>query len=362
MVTLKIAIIADTHFGVRNDQQAFHDYFDRFYREVFFPKLKEQQITTVLHLGDVFDRRKFIQFHSLYQSSHYFFHKLEQEGINVHTIIGNHDIAYRNTLLINSPDLLLRHKYSNITIYDEATPLKLGGMSFLFLPWICAENREESIEAIENSTAQVLLGHLEVNGFEMTRGLVCDHGLDSKIFDKFEFVFSGHFHHKSTKGNIHYLGSPYEMKWGDFDDPRGFHIFDTETKTLEFVRNPYRMFYRITYDDSKLSLMDVMKRDYSMYRGTFVRLVVHHRQSPVVFEKLLDRLESVNPLRVQVVDEQIAQDLSSVDEALSKEVMDTPTLIKAYVNDVDTQLDKKKLDSLFRKLYDEAISLDIGNE
>ena len=59
---MKIALLNDTHFGARNDSPAFLDYFMRFYNEIFFPYLKDNNIKTLIHLGDVVDRRKFINF------------------------------------------------------------------------------------------------------------------------------------------------------------------------------------------------------------------------------------------------------------------------------------------------------------
>ena len=59
---MKIALLTDTHFGARNDSPAFSKYFFKFYDEVFFPYLKENNITTLIHLGDIVDRRKFINF------------------------------------------------------------------------------------------------------------------------------------------------------------------------------------------------------------------------------------------------------------------------------------------------------------
>ena len=142
-------------------------------------------------------------------------------------ILGNHCTYYKNTNKINSPELLL-DKYDNINVYAEAEEIKLGSKTFLMLPWINKENKENVFKILETSNADILCGHLELAGFEMTPGLMMDHGMDRNLFHRFNRVWSGHYHHKSKHGNIQYLGNPYQIYWNDYKDQRGFHIYDTE--------------------------------------------------------------------------------------------------------------------------------------
>lgn len=60
-----IALLGDTHFGMRNDSLDFHHLYEKFYTNVFFPKLKENGIKTIVQVGDLFDRRKYINFNTL---------------------------------------------------------------------------------------------------------------------------------------------------------------------------------------------------------------------------------------------------------------------------------------------------------
>jgi len=110
---MKLCILGDTHFGARGDSLDFHNYFKKFYDDVFFPYLVENKINVVVQMGDLFDRRKFINFNSLYLSRKYFFDKLKENNINLYTLIGNHDVAFKNTLEVNSPSLLL-NEYDNV--------------------------------------------------------------------------------------------------------------------------------------------------------------------------------------------------------------------------------------------------------
>ena len=154
-------------------------------------------------------------------------------------------ITFKNTLEINSPDLLLRDYKDNITIYEE--PSKWQGIDII--PWICKDNEQDISEFIQESKNQVCFGHFELVGYEMDRGNICHEGMDPQVLSKYDLVLSGHFHHKSNNGSIVYVGTPGEMTWADYNDERGFHVFDTETRELEFVKNPYSMFFKISYDE-----------------------------------------------------------------------------------------------------------------
>ena len=61
---MRLAILNDTHAGVRGDMVEMAKYQGRFYNEIFFPYLLENDINHIIHLGDYFDRRKFINFAS----------------------------------------------------------------------------------------------------------------------------------------------------------------------------------------------------------------------------------------------------------------------------------------------------------
>jgi DNA repair exonuclease SbcCD nuclease subunit len=225
-----------THiFGARGDSLDFHKYFERFYDEVFFPYLNANDIKVIFQMGDLFDRRKFINFNTLHLCRKYFFDRCQILGIKVHTLLGNHDIAFKNTLEINSTGLLL-NEYENIEYYDSFETVEFDGVKIDVVPWICDDNEQEIFNQMKQSTAQICFGHFEIAGFEMDKGNVCDHGLDKKILSKYDIVLSGHFHHKSTNDNITYVGTPYEMTWSDYNDSKGFHIFDTNTREIEFVK------------------------------------------------------------------------------------------------------------------------------
>ena len=281
---MKIAIITDTHMGARKGSTHLHDYFELFYKNVFFPTLEEHGIDTIIHMGDVFDSRKSIDYQSLEWSRQVVFEPLKK--YKVYAITGNHDCYYKNTNYVNSPELLLT-SYKNWEIYSSPIEINVGGLDILLLPWINSENYENSVNAINSSKSKVAMGHLELNGFRATRGHMMETGMDVDIFDKFDVVYSGHFHTRSTNGKIHYLGNPYEMFWNDVNDTRGFHLFDTDTLIHTPVNNPYKLFYNVYYEDTNYKLYNT-----SQLKNKIVKLIVRKKSDPKNFEKFIDKLYS----------------------------------------------------------------------
>lgn len=354
----KAALITDTHFGVRNDSKQFLEFFDKFYTNVFFPYLLDNNIDTIFHLGDIVDRRKFISYVTLNEFKRIFIEPLDQLGITMHIIVGNHDIPYRNTNEVNAMDQLFNK--DNIHVYSEPTDVVYDGVDITMMPWIHATNYTTSLRHIESTKSQILFGHLELGGFEMHRGAPVNlGGMDTKPFDKFDMVCSGHFHHKSSKNNIHYLGNPYEMTWNDYNDQRGFHIFNSDERSLTFIQNPYRMFNKIWYDDADTTLEEIQsKYEFESYRDTYVKVIVQNKNNPYWFDMVMDNLYKVNPANVSIVEDHKHMD-KQTDEEIFDEAEDTLTSLYNFVDGMETEVDKQKLNQLFANLYNEAQSMDI---
>lgn len=352
----KICILGDTHFGVRSDSLDFHKYYRKFYDTVLFPYLIENDIKVVFQLGDLFDRRKFINFNSLYLSRKYFFDKLKQEGIQLHTLIGNHDIFYRNTLEVSSPTLILKD-YDNIHIYDKFQTVELCGLNIDIVPWICDDNQEEVFLNMKESKSDITFGHFEIDGFQMDRGTVHHGGLDRKELKKYDMVLSGHFHHKSNADNIVYVGTPYEMTWSDYNDPRGFHILNTETRDLTFVQNPYKMFHKVFYDDAEQDFNFWKEYDFDSLKETYVKVVVLNKQNPYLFDSLIDRL-----YKTGVADLSIVEDFTDIsnedDQDMIDQAEDTMTILSKFIDNMTLDVESTKLKTIMREVYIEAMNVE----
>ena len=339
---MKVAIITDQHFGSHKGSQVYLDYYSEFYENIFFPWLKRNKITTLLDLGDTFDNRKSIDFVTLNWARKYY-DTLRAMDITVHTLVGNHTAYYKNTNELNTLALLLQD-YDNVYCYDDAIDLDIGGTSILFVPWICAENYDKSLKTIRNSTSKVAMGHLELSGYLARPGFVYEHGMDAGIFSHFDLVLSGHFHHKSSKGNIKYLGNPYQIYWNDYGDPRGFHSFDTETFKLKFIKNPYEIFSKVYWNDDT----EIESKN---YKGQYVKVIVEQKTNYARFEHMINSLYDEGALDVSVIEKVgVFED----PEANDVDVKDTLTLLDEYLDDVEVNVDKTALKSLMKSLYIES--------
>ena len=352
---MQICLLGDTHIGARNDSPAFHKFFAKFYNEVFFPYLEKHNILHVIQLGDVFDRRKYINFNSLHQSRNYLFNRLNAEYTSW-LLVGNHDTYFKNTNNVNSLELLL-DGYHNITPVHHPMDIVFEDVEFLLMPWRCSDNEQQCMTALSETNADVVVGHFEIDGFEMYKGAVHEGGMTYKTFQNTEMVLSGHFHHRSKSHNIQYLGTPYEMTWSDYGDQKGFHIYDTDTRELTFVPNPFSIFHKLHYDDQDKQISDVVNIDFSVYSETFVKLIVRNKTNPHCFDMFVDKLEKAGVYSVQVVDDHFHMDAEN-DEEIISEAEDTMTILSKYVNQLEDGIDKPSLDNLLRDLYQEALSVE----
>ena len=350
---MKIAIITDQHFGARNDSVTFLNFFEKFYNDVFFPKLKEEGITTLLILGDTFDRRKYVNFYALDRAKKMFFDRLAEMNIHVEMLAGNHDTYYKNTNDVNSPALLLR-EYGNINVIDHPTTIYVDEVPICMMPWICPENYQDSIDTMKTTNAEICMGHFEIAGFAMYRGMESHEGLGKELFEKFDMVFSGHYHHRSDDGHIYYLGNPYELTWQDYNDPRGFHLFDLGERRLEFVSNPYTMFTRLTYDDKETEPIDLTKYD---LKDKFVKLIVVNKTDYYKFDKFTQTLYNSGCHEIKIVEDMSEFEEGDVGDDINLE--DTLSVLSHYIDSVETDLDKENIKTFMKTLYTEAVNVEV---
>lgn len=352
---MKIALITDSHAGVRNDSVAFHDYMKRFYDDVFFRYLDDNDIHTIVHCGDIVDRRKYININTAYRLRQDLIEPAINRGITWHQILGNHDVMHKNTNSISS-FIELFNKFP-LNIYEEATEVDFGGCNILLMPWINDENREHALKLIKETNAQICFGHLELQGFEMFKGSIISHGDDPSLFGRFDIVCSGHYHHRSNSGNIHYLGSPAEFTWSDYNDPRGFHIFDTETRKLEFIENPYKMFHKFWYNDGDQKFLDA-EIDYNQFSNKIIKIIITQKNNPYWFEKFIENIEKKNPIDIQIVEDHLNLNLEEEQDIID-EAESTIDIFKKYIHNTEAKgINKAKLEQKIIELYHEALTIE----
>lgn len=348
---MKVAILNDTHAGARGSSDAMIDYQNQFYDRIFFPYLIENNIDTILHLGDYFEHRRQINIKAINANRKHFLDKLRQHKITMDIIPGNHDVFYKNTNEINSLKELLGHYVNEVNIIMQPSVITYGDLDVGLVPWITADNEQQCLNFIANSKAQVLAGHFELVGFDMMRGVPCAHGMDPSILSRYELVLSGHFHTKSHLGNIHYLGSQMEFTWSDLNDPKYFHILDSETRQITPVRNPICLFEKIVYDGTSDTDYDAM--DLAHLDRKYVRLVVQEKGDETQYNSFVDRINTrdIHELKIaENFNEFIGTNI--IDDQV--DVQSTEALLKSYIESIDTSLDKSKILQQMHELMNEA--------
>ena len=346
---MKVCIISDQHFGARKGSKFLHDHFKLFYENVFFPYLEENNIKVVIDMGDTFDNRRSIDLWSLEWAKENYYNKLRDLGITVHTIVGNHTAYYKNTNSVNTVNLLLS-EYKNVIVYSEATEVKLDKLKVLFVPWINQENDQTTRKLIKKTSCKCVMGHLELNGFRAHRGHVMEDGMGCELFEKFERVYSGHYHTRSDNGKIFYLGNPYEMFWNDVNDTRGFHIFDTDTVEHTPINNPFKLFYNIYYEDTPHQMFDAAE-----YENKIVKIIVRKKSNIKSFEKFVDKLYSSGIQELKIIEN---FDIIESEDFTVEETENTLSILNRYIDESEINLDKFIVKNLFQELYRQACEVE----
>ena len=348
------ALITDTHFGVRGDNPLFYSYFDEFLDGVFFPMLEKKGIKKIIHLGDLNDRRKYMNYQTLAWADT-FFKRCADRGIQMDVIAGNHDTYYKSTNAINSPELLFS-KYKNVTIYSETQEVD----GILYVPWINQENKETTLQLIRDTECEIVMGHLELTGYTMFKGVVCHDGMNPDIFHKFKSVYTGHFHTKNISGNVTYLGCPWDLIFTDADDVKGFHLWDSADDSLEFIENPYKMYWKLYYDDSGAEKVDdllLSSVNYTKIKDTYVKVYVKGKNNPVWYDRYIARISESGPASLTIVEDYVSQDPKG--EEIASITEDTLSILKDSIKDYSDLIPSKekedRIQNLLSDLYIEAL-------
>jgi len=270
-------------------------------------------------------------------------------------IPGNHDVYFKNTNQLCSLKELLGYFTSNVNIIMEPTVLDYDGLGVAVIPWINNGNYTAYTDFALKCKADILGAHLELKGFDMMPGITNPHGMNADIFSRFETVLSGHFHTKSSQGNVHYLGAQMEFTWADVDDPKYFHVLDTDTRELTPVRNPITIFKKFIYDDESIDYSNI---NISEFEKKFVKIIVLNKNDLYMFDKFIDQLQGIETYELKIAEnfEEFLGD-SVKDAKVSLE--DTTELLDSYVDAVETDLDKDHIKVKLRELYTQAQNLEV---
>lgn len=355
---MNIAIIGDTHAGARSSANHILNHMEKYFYQEFFPTLEKYDIDRLIHLGDLFDRRKYINYTTLHRWKTFFFSELQSRGIQMDIIPGNHDVAYKNTNELNSLDLLLE-PYNNVVIHHQPTIINIDNRKIGLVPWVNKENYNECVSFIRDNANNVdwLGGHFDIQGVEMIRGVKSEDGFSQGFFRDYRQVLSGHYHTPSVNGNIWYPGSPYEFTWADYAQDKGFVMYNTKTDEFEKISTQDSMFYKVYYDDSNEFELKKKQSFFPTYKDKYVKVIVQNKNNTVKFDQFISNLYNHNPFDISIVESEVELGLSEDD--MNIEMQSTIEVIESTIDNMSLNVPNEELKKLFYELYNEAMNNEV---
>lgn len=338
---MKIAMIADLHFGIKKADPTFMESQLRFFKEQFVPELNASGIKDIWILGDVFDTRQAINTSVIYNVIDLFNETLKE--FNIKIIVGNHDMYLTTDVGITSLKIL--SVLPHVTIYDKQTTLEIDGKKILMQPWIVDYAQEDLIKGKYDYAFM----HADIIGFDMGGGRLSESGLMAKeLLKKVDAVYTGHYHNgihrQFEKGkSVTYLGAPYQLTRIDRGGTRGYHILDIATGERTMVENKVSMkFTRHIYPDVNLDVIE----------GNVVDLYIpaEYNDQTKKISVLVTKLEKLKPAYPVNVNYLPSED--DTEEIIDTENLNIITLFKNYISQVELEpVYKDKLYDSFIELY-----------
>ena len=359
----EIAFISDIHFGCRGNSEKYISTMVSFFKDTLFNVLKERKIKDLRILGDLFDNRNAINVRTINAVIDVFkFMETKLPELRIKILTGNHDQYYHNRYDIISLNIL--RNFSNIEIIDKVVTDSINGKSILMVPWIVPDTAiyQDFINISDSDQKfDLLLGHFEISGFEVSPGIVDTHGVRIGKFKNFKRVFSGHYHTRNTINNISYLGCPYPLTWADYGNDKGIHIYDIDTNETTFIPNMTSpQFIKITMSDLAAGKKDMLDK----VNGNFVKLIIDKKYNDSAIHQVIALLESKGAILTidnQYVEQTELSTTETTETDLSK-INDPITFLLEYIKIIDIPddskeyIDKKELMSRVSDIYQKVVT------
>ncbi len=341
----KIAVIGDIHYGVKQNSQAFLKYQLDYFEEEVFPILKKNNVNTIIQMGDFFNSRKSLEINTIHWVKKRFLDPIRKENINLKILLGNHDVYYTKSNEITSLSIL--DEYENIDIIKTPTLLETDGFKYSMIPWLANDEDVEDLKTFLNDNPHdTIFGHFEFKDFEVVPGHRQENGLNKKLFRFYDNVYSGHFHLKQSQDNIHYLGTPYELTWSDFNSDKGIYLLDTKTKIMEYHKNERTVHCKLFYDQD---FQEKCIEDIAGLKGKIVKVFVTNKDDDEKFAEFIYELEKEAPSSFIIIDNiSMGEEISVDDEG--KGIFD---VIRDYIKDSNEP--DKKIEPILKRLYNEVL-------
>lgn len=331
----KVCILSDLHIGNNKDNDKFHKIvldFANWLKE----NLEQRKISTVIIAGDFFHNRSFITLQTL-DVGHRFLDILSD--MTVFITAGNHDALFLNNSNVTSISIFKKRK--NVHIIDEITTID----GITLCPW--------GTEVSDIPESKIVIGHWDAQSFEMSAGKISTHGIKvSDLMNKCECAFSGHYHKPQIRlynnKPFRYLGSPYQLNWGESGEDKFVYILDTQTFKVDKIHNDKSPRFEYINSDSDLHKVE----------NNFICVELEHSDH---FNSTILKYENLKALSIKTimpVKKYCDEDSTSIGSVLANQYK--PTSVHSAIDDFVSVLDLSEEEKIIvardsKVLYDKCI-------
>ena len=323
----KVACFTDIHFGLKSGSRTHNQDCEDFVTW-FCETAKSKGCETAIFLGDWHHNRNTTDVSTMnYTVSN--LEKLNNSFEKVYIILGNHDEYYKDKREIHS--LEFARLFPNIDLINET--LTKDGVTIM--PWLVGDEWK----TIPKLQSRYIFGHLELPLFYMNAMVqMPDHGqLQADHFINQEYVFSGHFHKRQSKGNVTYIGNAFPHNYADAgDDDRGMMILEWGNKP-EYHTWPDQPVYR-TYKLSQIiDKPDALLRE-KMHCRVTIDLPISFEEANFIKETFMPQY---NLRELMLIPEKVDVDAQSTPIDINFESVDT--IVMNQINAIDSDTYEKSL-------------------
>jgi DNA repair exonuclease SbcCD nuclease subunit len=329
----KVACFTDIHFGLKSNSSTHLRDCEEFV-DWFIEEAKKSGCETCIFLGDWSHNRNSLNLFTL-DSSLRCLEKLGAAFEQFFWFPGNHDLFYKDKRDIHS-SAFGRH-IPGVTVVESVTTIN----EVTLVPWLVGDEWK----TMKNLKSRYVFGHFELPLFYMNAMVqMPDHGeLKAEDFGKPEYVFSGHFHKRQSRGNVHYIGNAFPHNFADAgDDARGMMVLEWGGEP-EFINWPNCPKYRTvklsdlidnaeTIMKSKMHIkvnldIDISYEEANFIKETFVRDYDIREISLIQDKTNMDGTIDDNPdAHFESVDQIVSEQLINIES----EQFDKSTLLEIY--------------------------------
>jgi len=324
-----IGVIADIHLGVYQDSALWHTLALN-YAKWLASTYKSLGIKDIVISGDIFHNREKVSVSTIHTAAEFF---KVLEDFNIIAIAGNHDAFYRDRSDVSSINIL--KGWNNIHVVLDTEVIEFEGKTIAFVPW--------GAELSKIPKCDIMFGHFEINSFAIARDQICTHGENAtSLLDISPFIMTGHFHmaeqRKYEKGRIIYVGSPFELNWGEAYTPKYAWMLDITTITPRAIENKFSpKHYKLKSSQIRLQLED-FKSDIA---GNFISILIDEEIPITEVELLQAKVSAIKPIEVRF-DYQINNEIVLDDMEGDFEFIDMGKTFKEIVEKLSEKTEKKQ--------------------